>query len=334
MLVFHGTGADDALIETLFDDGFEPRPRPWAHDVTGIEKHVFASTTQIGTRGGDPIAFAQRGAWKHYRAYVFVFDIAETDVHGAVPNDELERWWKVRSFASVELDHRLFALARERKQPIRELLRYRVKRTADGLCETPDAHTLVQFEAAYDRARLSEKARIARSYGLAIPEWFAEDGHYTTCMGCMHNLFEVDIEVPDIPGLAFHRGSWDRLDLTNLGQLLDATDRWLAHAGDPQVRTFEELQKRPAPPKETVPRVMWRDFVTADLAERMREPDAQVLLDHVPPSKIVGAIDVGTRDRLSSLVRPSRGDASREPPSHHARARRTSRAIEHAGYRL
>jgi hypothetical protein len=197
-------------------------------------------------------------------------------------------------------------------------LRYRVKRVAEGLCDEPDAHTLVQFEAAYHRARESEKARVARSYGLAIPPWFAEDGHYPSCMGCMHNLFEVDIEVPGVPGLAFHRGAWDRLDLTNLGQLLDAVDRWLAHAGDPVVRTLEAL-RRFEPPRDAVPRVMWPDFVTADLTTRMREPDTQVLLGHVAPSKIVGAIDIGTRDRLSPLVRPTRGQTLLGNLRHHTR---------------
>ncbi|MBA3500683.1 MAG: hypothetical protein H0T65_09935 [Deltaproteobacteria bacterium] len=121
----------------------------------------------------------------------------------------------------------------------------------------------------------------------------------------MHNLFEVDIEAPDVPGLAFHRGAWDRLDLTTLGQLLDATERWLAHAGDPQVTKLADLQIFPPPP--SVPRVMTKDFVTADLAERVRGADTQLLLGHVPTARIVGAIDLGTRDRLSPLVRPARG---------------------------
>lgn len=306
MLAFHGTGADRALVEKLFAEGFEPQARPWAHDTTGVEKHVFACTQPIGTRGGDPIAFAQAGAWRDRRAMLFVFDLDDTiDIHGAVSNEELERWWKVRSFASFELDHRLFALARATRRPIRELLRYRVTSVADDLCDEPDAHTLVQFEAAYHRARPLQKARVARSYHLRIPAWFSTDSHYPWCMGCMHNLFEVEIEVPALPDLAFHRGSWDRLDLTVLGQLFDACDRWLAHAGDPPVTTLAALQRHAPPP--TVPRVMWKDFVTADLAERMRGTDTQLLLGHVPPARIVGAIDVGTRDRLSPLVRPVRG---------------------------
>ena len=305
MLAFHGTAADGKLVDKLFAEGFAPQPRPWAHDATGIESHVFACTQPIGTRGGDPIEFAQRGVWRDHRAMLFVFDIDDTMVHGAVPNEELERWWKVRTFATLELDRRLFELARARRQPIRELLRYRVKKVADDLCDEPDAHTLVQFEAAYRRARTSQKARVARSYGLRIPTWFSEDPHYPDCMGCMHNLFDVDIEVPDVPGLTFTRGAWDRLDLTTLGQLFDATDRWLAHAGDPQVDKLAQLQRHAPPP--SVPRVMWKDFITVDLAERIRGGDTQLLLGHVPPARIVGAIDVGGRDRLSALVRPARG---------------------------
>jgi hypothetical protein len=307
VLAFHGTGADRALVDKLFAEGFVPHARPWAHDATGIERHVFACTQPIGTRGGDPIEFAQRSTWHGRRAYLFVFDLDDSVVvHGAVPNEELERWWKVRTFAQLALDRRLFAHARAERRPIRELLRYRVKQVAEDLVDgEPDAHTLVQFEAAYHRARASQKARIARSYNLRIPAWFADDSHYPDCMGCLYQLFEVDIEVPGVPGVAFGRGAWDRLDLTTLGQLLDITDRWLAHAGDPAVDTLAELQRH-APPR-TVPRHMCKDFVTADLDERMRGDDTQLLLGHVPPARIVGAIDVGERDRLSPLVRPVRG---------------------------
>jgi hypothetical protein len=304
MLAYHGTAADRPLVTKLFAEGFLAQPRPWAHDTTGIEAHVFACTQPIGTRGGDPIAFAQRGAWKQHRATLFVFEVDEADVRGAVPNPELERWWKLRSFAALELPARLFTLARATRRPFRELLRYKVTSVADDLCDEPDAHTLVQFEAAYHRARPTEKARVARSYDLRIPAWFADDSHYPGCMGCMSNLFVVDIEVPEL-GIAFQRGAWDRLDLTDLGQLLDATNRWLAHAGDPPVKTFAELQRHP-PPRD-VPRLMRKDFVTADLAERMRRDDTQILLGAVPPSSIVGAIDLGERDRLSPLVRPARG---------------------------
>jgi hypothetical protein len=304
MLAYHGTAADKPLVAKLFAEGFLAQPRPWAHDTTGVEAHVFACTQPIGTRGGDPIAFAQRGAWKQHRATLFVFDVDETSVHGAVPNAELERWWKLRAFAQLELPARLFALARETRRPMRELLRYAVKSVADGLCDEPDAHTLVQFEAAYHRARPSEKTRVARSYGVRIPDWFADDPHYPDCMGCMWNLFVVDIEVPEL-GITFHRGAWDRTDLTDLGQLLDATNRWLAHAGDPRITTFTELQRHP-PPRD-IPRFMTKDFVTAELGARVRGADTQILLGAVPPSKIVGAIDLGERDRLSALVRPARG---------------------------
>lgn len=53
---------------------------------------------------------------------------------------------------------------------------------------------------------------------------------------------------------------------------------------------------------------MWPDFVTRDLDARMREPDTQLLIDHVAPSRIVGAIELGTRSRLSNLVRPRHGE--------------------------
>jgi len=334
MLGFHGTGADRALLAKIFDEGLVPAPRPWAHETTGIESHVFACTQPIGTRGGDPIAFAQRGAWRDRRAWLIVIDLpADADLRGAVPNEELERYWRVRSFAATAFAdpdalHAVLRVARERRCHARELLRYRVKTTAEGLCAQPDAHTLVQFEAAYHRARPAQRARVARSYGLRIPDWFAEDPHYGSCMGCMWNLFEVDIVAPDVPAFAVHRGAWDRLDLTTLGGLLDATGRWLAAHGDPRVASFAALQRLAPPPD--VPRAMWRDFVTADLDTRVAQPDTQLLLGHVPPAQLVGAIDLGAANRLSPLVRPASGQTllgnlrhvTRELVAQRARARR------------
>jgi hypothetical protein len=99
MLLFHGTSGDEALIEKIFVEGLLPHPRTWAKDATGVESHVFACTTPFGTRGGDPIEFAQRGAWRRNEAWLVVVDVpADGDVRGAVPNGELEQWWKVKAF--------------------------------------------------------------------------------------------------------------------------------------------------------------------------------------------------------------------------------------------
>lgn len=320
MLVFHGTGGDRDLVEKIFDEGLVPQSHAWAHDTTGIASHVFACTTPIGTRGGDPIQFAQRRAYRDGRAWLFVLDVPPGLVRGAVPNGELEQYWHVRSFASSAFGpsayntRALLAAKRERRCAARELLEYRVVSTAKDLCEgQPDADTLVQFEQAYIRvSSRKDKQRVAASYGLRIPTSFADDSHYPWCMGCMHNLFEVQIVAPSVPNVdPFHRGAWTRLDLITFGAHLDALDRWLAAHGDAafsSFTTFEALQKRYPPPRDQVPRTMWPDFVTADLDARMRLPDTQLLLDHVSTVHIVGAIDIGTRSRLSDLVRPRDGE--------------------------
>lgn len=326
MRLYHGTGGERSVVESIFDKGLMPAPRPWAHEATGVESHVFACTTPIGTRGGDPIQFAQRRAWgKDARAWLIVIDVPDSLVHGAVPNDELERYWKARAFAASAFASTgelrvLVAAMRETRRSARELVRYRVVRTLEGLCDgEPDAHTLVQFEAAFMRASKKHKARVAASYGLRVPDWFLEDSHYPSCIGCMHQLFDVDLIVPDAGDARFERGAWDRLDTTTFGVFADILERWLAAAGDPPVRSLEDLQRAYPPPREVVPRVLWKDFVTADLATRMRAPDTQLLLGHVSPERIAGAIDLGTRDRLSNLVRPTGGETLLRKLEHLAR---------------
>lgn len=315
MIVFHGTSGDRALVEKICDEGLRPADHSWAHETTGIAAHVFVCTTPIGSRGGDPIYFAQRLAGGDRSAWLFVADIDRTLVRGAVPNVELEQYWQARTFASVAFEagaaastQRLIERKRERRCAARELLEYRVASTAKDLCEgPPDAHTLVQFERAYMRVnRAEEKQRVAASYGLRLPTWWVEDSHYAWCAGCMHNLFIVDLVAGE--DLVFQRGSFGKLDLVEFSTHVDALDRWLAAHGDPRLTTFADLQRRYPPPRDAVPRTLWPDFVTRDLEARMREPDTQLLVDHIPPARIVGAIELGSRSRLSNLVRPRHGE--------------------------
>ena len=327
MRLFHGTGGGRSIVESIFEQGLLPTPRPWAQHATGIETHVFACTTPIGTRGGDPIQFAQRSAWGvDARAWLIVIDVPDALVHGAVPNDELERYWKARSFAASVFEkptrfRALIAAARSSQRPIRDLLRYRVDRVEDGLSDEPlEGHTLVQFEAAFARASLKHKKRVAASYGLRLPDWFLEDSHYLTCAACIGQLFDVVVAAPDAgEHVRFHRGSWDRLDLTTFGVFAELVERWIAAAGDPPIDSIEELERAYPRGRDLVPRVLWKDFVTADLATRMRAPDTQLLLGHVPPAQIAGAIDLGTRDRLSSIVRPGGGETLLRKLEHLAR---------------
>ena len=329
MLLFHGTGGSRDLVPSIFRDGLIPVTRPWAHEATGIDEHVFASTTPIGSRGGDPIAFAQRRVWRDDQdAWLVVLDVPAEAIRGAVPNVELQLWWRTRAFVNEVFanlgDTRLvIAAMRERRAPARDLLAYRVKSVVAGLCEPePDAETLVQFERAYLRANDGDKARVAASYRLHLPSWFAEDSHYPSCAGCMHNLFAVVVAAPSIGdgSIEFSRGSWDRVDLATYGAGFDALDRWFASAGDPDVRLrADEFARRYPPPRELVPRTFWPDFATHELATRVRLPDTQVMLGHVAPAQLIGAIHLGGADRLSALVRPSRGETLANKLAHRTR---------------
>lgn len=331
MLLFHGTGGPRSMIEKIFAEGLRPHGgRDWAHAMTAVPEHVFACTTPVGSRDGDPIRFAQRGAWKKNLAWLIVLDIPRDSklVVGAIGNGELARYWSLRSFATSAVENTfgatraVLSAARDSKRDLRDMIAHEVTRVADGLVEgTPDAATLVQFERAYLRANWDDKDRVARSYGLTIPRYFAEDPHYAACAGCMHNLFEVYFTVPDVTWwgkpVRFHRGSFDRLEIETFCVYMETLGRWLdaydTEHIDRVVRKrdgvpWRELQKALPPPADLVPRTFWPDLATRDLDERLTQPDMQVLMHAVSPEYIVGAIELGSTNQLSTLVRPRDGE--------------------------
>lgn len=334
MLLFHGTGGDRSLVEQILEQGLLPHGgRAWAEKLTSLPEHVFLCTTPIGTRDGDPIRWAQGRAWKERRAWLIVAELPDARfdelVVGAIRNEDLTRFWTTQElvnnifFDRIADVRRVHAHARQQGVAVHELVQLVVNHVAEGLTmgRPPDAETLVQFEAAYYRASADRKAAVARSYGLAIPEAFARDPHYRDCLGCGHHLFDVRFEIPDVCDardrpLAFHRGAFTRLDRQTFGFHVDAVGQWL-DACDPQalVRAFAQeprirldvLAERFPPPAD-IPRTFSPDLLRGDLGSRAREPDTQLLLRQVPPELVVGAIDLGTRDRLSRVVRPNRGE--------------------------
>jgi hypothetical protein len=331
MLLFHGTGGPRSLIEKIFEEGLVPHGgRDWAHSMTKVEQHVFACTTPVGSRDGDPIRFAQRRTWKKDVAWMVVLDIPRDSplVVGAIGNGELARFWSLRSFTASAVETKVgqtravLAAARESNRDLRDMIRLEVISTAKGLVEgTPDADTLVQFERAYLRANWDDKDRVARSYGLTIPRDFAEDSHYASCAGCMHKLFEVEFVVPDVmwwgKPARYYRGAFDRMELETFCAHMEALGRWLATYETEHIDRFvrkrdgvpwRELQKALPPPADLVPRTFWPDMATRDLDERLAEPDMQILLRAVPPEHIVGAFELGSSNQLSSLVRPRDGE--------------------------
>lgn len=285
-----------SMIEKIFEEGLRPHGgREWAHTMTQVDAHVFACTTPVGSRDGDPIRFAQRGAWKKHAAWMIVLDIPRDSplVVRAVGNGELARYWSLRAFATSAVETKLgqtravLAQARESKRDLRDMITQEVVSVADGLVEgTPDAAMLVQFERAYLRGSGDDKARVARSYGLTIPRDFAEDPHFASCAGCMHNLFEVELVARDVSWgekpARFHRGAFDRLELETFVAHAEALGRWLACydtelidrlVGKREGVPWRELQRALPPPAELVPRTFWADIATRDLEQRLAEPE-------------------------------------------------------------
>jgi hypothetical protein len=332
VLLFHGTGGPRETIDSIITGGLVPHGgRAWASALTGVDAHVFACTTPIGTRDGDPIRFARAGAWKRRRAWMVVIDLPEAVIPellvGAVRNEDLTRYWAMQSFAANAIASRFDAAravidrARADGCAARDLLRPVVTSVLpDLVAGTPDPHTLLQFEAAYYRARSSQKARVAASYGLRVPAWFADDPHYPWCEGCSGQLYTVELEATfagrDGRPVRFSRGGWKRPSLETFAAHLDALGRWLA-ACDPDAFArfvghrdgvpLVELQRAFPPPPDAVPATFRPDLITGDAVARAREPDVQVLLARVPPQLVVGAFDLGDARRLSPLVRPAKG---------------------------
>ena len=287
MLLFHGTSGNRALIETIFAEGLKPHGgRHWAHELTGVDGHVLVSTSPVGSRGGDPIAYARARIYRDEEPWLVIVDLAQADhglVTGAVPSSELERFWSVLNFFAVttqadfEKTKRFVAAVHERGVNARELLSLSVKSVADGLCEEPDAATLVQFERAFRLANTTaQKLRVAASYDLTLPTDFVDDSHYMWCMGCWHHLFVVELVAKDL-GLTFSRGSFERLDVETAGAMFDALARWFG-AADPRALaklhgqvSLAKLQRAIPPSHEHVPRTLMPDFATADLEAKIRE---------------------------------------------------------------
>lgn len=354
MLLFHGTGGDDDVLASIFTRGLLPHGgRAWAHAATGTEAHVFACTSPIGTRDGDPLRWAQGRAGRTGRAWLVVIELPDAALDrylvGAIRNQDLTHYWRAREVAAMNLERRfaetraVIAHARRTRTAIRDLLAWKVTATAAGLVEgEPDADTLVQFEAAYLRAGASHKARVAASYGVRIPDWFADDGHYPDCPGCMHNLFTVELAVPDL-GLTFSRGAWDRLDRESFAYYLEAIGRWLdaidpvaldRRVGKRDGLPLRELARHFPPPSGAVPASLLVTASPGDPHVPLREPDTQVLLTAIEPGHLVGAIDLGTADRLSPLVRPDDGETLPGNLRHQLQALRRARRAAPGPVRL
>lgn len=330
MILFHGTGGTRETIESIVAEGLRPHGgRDWAGALTGVDTHVFVCTTPIGTRDGDPVRWAQGGAWKQRRAWLVVIEIPDDELAalcvGAVRNEDLTRYWRARELVHItverDLPETLAAIARG--APARDHLRYVTVKSDVGVT---DAETLVQFDAAYYRASPRQKARVAASYGVQVPAWFSDDSHYPSCQGCVHHLFDVQLE---IAGQRFSRGSFTRIDRETFGNYLDALGRWLGpHAAELAGKPTLDLHRFESrhPPPADVPRALSRDLLRGDLAARMRVPDSQLLLRAVSRDHIVGALDLGSAHRLSPLVRPSRGQTLLDNLRHQIGELRTARA--------
>lgn len=74
--------------------------------MTKVDEHVFACTTPVGSRDGDPIRVAQKRACKRDSAWMIVLDIPRDSplVVGAIGNGELARYWSLRAFATSAVE--------------------------------------------------------------------------------------------------------------------------------------------------------------------------------------------------------------------------------------
>lgn len=99
MLLFHGTV--EPFIEGIFAYGLLPpnrndRSSGWTKALSGLGQNacVFASTSPVASRGGNPVAFAMsyRGPLPERAGYIVVIDLPPEDLHqirAVIPNVEL-----------------------------------------------------------------------------------------------------------------------------------------------------------------------------------------------------------------------------------------------------
>jgi hypothetical protein len=337
MLLFHGTRLDRAGLDSVLDEGLRPFPKEWACSALGAarEPHdpphdpeagfVFLATSPVSGRGGDPLGFALGWGSAARRSrptpgYIVVVQVPEPargHLLGAVPNHELEQFWRVRRFLGcVERDllpGDLLAL-REVTAPWRERLVPVVTHLNPGLPPATSADQLQALMREWDAARTRrDKRRILRASGATVAAEDLEDSHTPFCADCTGTLFgTVELELAGLParpprarqpsapprlrvGAAFQGG----LDVPTVGLLLDALGRWLrAHPAEAVARAVQagaavaKWARALEVPRDQVPRPLWPDFLTRFTDEDLRSPDTQVLLAGVPASWLLGVLRV------------------------------------------
>lgn len=340
MLLFHGTSADDATLESIFTHGLQATRHHWAGEVTPTDEHVFLSTRPVAGKGGDPVSFARGWPSRGRRelappGYIFVVDVPESarsHVVAAVRNQELERFWRMRAFVAtlvspiyirgarvdgthLEMLHEL--LGQRSARALRQGMRVMLLDSTRLSCDTaPTVARLCGFRVDYGAADTPARKRaVERRYGIRVPDSFRDDGHNPFCGLCIGALFSWGYGFEGQPHYAFpgHLDGRD-LDSREMGGYLELLERWLA--AQPRRRLaaalrrpgqWHELLSRLPPPRDSVPRTLWPDFATgAHSAALLTEPDVQVLCKPVPPGWLRGAIRVTDGGRIRAELRPDR----------------------------
>jgi hypothetical protein len=301
VLFFHGISCDERVARRILREGLRPFRKPWIEPwLVGSEGGVvFLSCSPTAGRGGDPLSFAL-GRWGRARAgsdprrtsgWIFVVELPTSAIRASVPNLVLERHFRARAFRRAvggftSADWRHFA-RRADQGPLRERLEHVVLRSPDGL-DDPVAVDALSVALAAARSR-SARRTVARAFGVGIEP---VDLRLSTGFRDRERCFPI-IERTE---------EW--LDRETIGRYLEEHARWhVAHApGFVEPTELEPWRSMPVDPR--LARELRPDFLTCSLAEDLTQPDVQVVVDHVPPSAIVGLVRISADGRrLSPHVR-------------------------------
>ncbi len=340
MLLFHGTA--EPFLDSIFAYGLLPpnsndRSSGWTKALSGLGQDacVFASTSPVASRGGNPVAFAMgyRGPLAERAGYIVVIDLPPEDlqqVRAVIPNVELHsfidtlnaRYFLQQPFQiryrklSERLDIAQFCIfywlthfLKKRGYPLEApALRELLKQHIDG-SDAPYAWRVTGVETlSTGRVNLRTKAEPPYSY---IFEGFERYEPFL--------LFLQQLRARPLPQDAilkpYRISGAEESVLSNLAFLLRIVAAHVAPFAQRDILRF--FQTHPSwnwddwyaafPAQECdLPRLWHPDYGRHFDMQDLKSADNQLILSALPPRYILGAIKVSDGVKLLPHLRPDR----------------------------
>lgn len=340
MLLFHGTF--EPFLESIFAYGLLPpnsndRSSGWTKALSGLGQDacVFASTSPVASRGGNPMAFAMgyRGPLPERAGYIVVIDLPPEDqylVRAVIPNVELRSFidsLNARYFLQQPFQVRyrhlkerfdiphfcifywLTRFLKERGFPLEApTLHELLKRHLDE-SDPPYAWRVIGVETLKNgRVNLRTKAEPPYSY---IFEGF---DRYKPFLHFLQEQLAYPLP-PDAVLKPYRISGAEEAVLNNLAFLLRVVSAHVAPFSERDILRFFRTHSSwnwddwyaAFPAQECdLPRLWHPDYGRHFTMQDLKNEDNQLIFSSIPPRYILGAIKVSDGVKLLPYLRPDR----------------------------